>query len=219
MNATMISEQTQKVLDALYLDCKTNDAARRQAIPQQKYETALERYSAARHIYMPVDREFGNLMYGMAIATKAKNIVEFGTSFGISTIFLGAALKDNGGGRLITTEFIQEKADTAKKNLTEATVVDTVEFRVGDALQTLAADLPTIDMVFLDGEKSMYLDVLKLIEPKLRPGCIIASDNTDSDGVKNFLEYVRDSKNGYISSTVLTPGRNGQATHEVSIKL
>lgn len=219
MTLSMTSAQTQKVLDALYLDAKTNDPLNRQGLENKEFDNAYDRFAARKQIYMPVDREFGNLMYAMAKSMKAKNIVEFGTSFGISTIFLAAAVKDNGGGVVITTEFIPEKAETAKKNLTEANLSDVLEFRVGDALKTLATEVPSIDMVFLDGEKSMYLDILKLIEPKLRPGCIIAADNTDTEGVKNFLEYVRESKNGYISSAVLTPGKNGHRAHEVSIKL
>jgi predicted O-methyltransferase YrrM len=83
-------------------------------------------------------------------------MVEFGTSFGISTLHLAAALRDNGGGRLITSEFEPSKVARARRNLEAGGVADLVEIREGDALQTLAADLPeTIDLVLLDGAKAL----------------------------------------------------------------
>lgn len=58
--------------------------------------------------------------------------------------------------------------------------------------------------MFLDGPKDMYLVVLKMLEPKLRPGAVIISDNIDSfrKEVRPFLEYVQARKNGYASSTL-----------------
>ncbi|MCQ4380070.1 class I SAM-dependent methyltransferase, partial [Clostridioides difficile] len=72
----------------------------------------------------------------------ARSIVEFGTSFGISTLHLAAALRDNGGGRLVTSEFEPSKGVRARANLAAAGLADLVEIREGDALRTLAADLP-----------------------------------------------------------------------------
>ncbi|MGG2362426.1 O-methyltransferase, partial [Salmonella enterica] len=82
------------------------------------------------------------LLYMLARAGRTRAIVEFGTSFGISTLHLAAALRDNGGGRLITTEFEPSKAAQARRNLDAAGLADLVEIREGDALQTLAGDLP-----------------------------------------------------------------------------
>jgi predicted O-methyltransferase YrrM len=69
---------------------------------------------------------------------RARNIVEFGTSCGISTLHLAAALRDNGGGRLIRSEFERSKVARARKNLAAGGLSDLVEVREGDALETLA---------------------------------------------------------------------------------
>jgi len=142
---------------------------------------------------MPVGPGFGHLLYSLARSVKAKTVVEFGTSFGISTIFLASAIRDNGDGKVITTEFDPEKAERAKRNLTAAGLDEWVEFRVGDALETLSNPPREIDMIFLDGTKQLYLDVLKLLEPHLRSLGIIASDNTDHDSMEAFLDYVSQS--------------------------
>ena len=94
---------------------------------------------------------------------------------------------------------------------------DRVEFRIGDALETLKSDLPPeIDFILLDGAKGLYLDVLKLLEPCLRRGGIVASDNTDHDGMEPFLTFLRDPDNGYTTSAILTG--DGQRGHEISIR-
>jgi predicted O-methyltransferase YrrM len=126
-------------------------------------------------------------------------IVEFGTSFGISTLYLAAALRDNGGGHLITTEFEPSKVERARNNLTAGGLVDLVEIREGDALQTLSGDLPeTIDLLLLDGAKSLYPEILTLVESRLRPGAFILAD--DADHSPEYLARVRSPANGYQST-------------------
>lgn len=148
-------------------------------------------------------------------------MIEFGTSFGVSTIYLAAALRDNGAGKVITTEFFPEKADKARANLTEAGLADWVEFRVGDALQTLRQPLPgPIDFLFLDGDKSMYLDVMKLLEPSMKSGCLVSADNTEQEGAKPLLAYLSNPQNGYITTAVLTKGgTKDQTGHEIALRL
>src|SRR4029079_11637908 len=91
-------------------------------------------YGRLKDLWLPVSPETGTLLYMLARSSGARVIIEFGTSFGISTLYLAAALRDNGGGRLITTEFEPSKAMRAKANLTEGGLVDLVEVREGDAL-------------------------------------------------------------------------------------
>jgi predicted O-methyltransferase YrrM len=129
---------------------------------------------------------------------RAHSIVEFGTSFGISAIHLAAALKDNGGGRLIGTEFEPSKVAHARKNLAAAGLSDLVEIREGDALQTLARDLPdTVDFVLLDGAKPLYGKVLSLLEPRLREGALIVADN--ANWCPDYVARVRTPAEGYLS--------------------
>ncbi len=121
---------------------------------------------------------------------------------------------------MITTEFIGEKAERAKKNLVAAGLEEWIEFRVGNALETLKASLPDeIDLVFLDGAKGLYLDILKILEPRLRPGSLIASDNTDKPELVPFLDYIRNPGNGYVSCAVLTPARQHGRDHEISVRV
>jgi predicted O-methyltransferase YrrM len=125
--------------------------------------------------------------------------VEFGTSFGISTLHLAAALRDNGGGHLITSEFEPSKVARARENLKAGGLLDLVEIREGDALQTLRSELPeTIDLLLLDGAKALYSDILSLVEARLRPGALIVADN--SDYCPEYLARVRALANGYLST-------------------
>jgi predicted O-methyltransferase YrrM len=155
-------------------------------------------YGQLRDYALPVSREVGALLYMLARAAKARSIVEFGTSFGLSTLHLAAALRDNGGGRLITSEFEPSKIARARDNLTAGGLVDLVDFREGDALQTLGVDLPdTIDLLLLDGAKALYADILALVESRLRPGAIIVADNTEH--CPDYLTHVRSTASGYLS--------------------
>jgi predicted O-methyltransferase YrrM len=158
----------------------------------------LDVYSRLKDVPLPVSRETGALLYMLARSAGAKTIVEFGTSFGISTLHLAAALRDNGGGRLITTEFESSKVARARENLRAGGVLDLVEIREGDALQTLRVDLPnTVDLLLLDGAKALYPDILGLVEGRLRIGALIVADNADF--CPEYLARVRSPANGYMS--------------------
>ena len=155
-------------------------------------------YGRLKDLALPVSRGTGVLLYMLARSSRARTIVEFGTSFGISTIHLAAALRDNGGGRLVTSEFEPAKVERARANLAAAGLADLVEIRTGDALRTLAADLPdAIDLVLLDGAKALYPDILALLEPHLRPGAAIVADNADHS--PDYLARVRAPASGYLS--------------------
>jgi predicted O-methyltransferase YrrM len=155
-------------------------------------------YQRLKDLWLPVSPETGTLLYQLARSTKAGSIVEFGTSFGISTLHLAAALRDNGGGRLITTEFEPAKVAKAREHFIEAGLADLVEIREGDALQSLAVDLPgSIDLLLLDGAKALYCDVLSLLEKRLRPGALIVADNADYS--PEYLARVRSPDSGYLS--------------------
>ncbi|MCA6109738.1 O-methyltransferase [Bradyrhizobium cenepequi] len=156
-------------------------------------------YGRLKDLPLAVSRETGALLYMLARGSRARTIVEFGTSFGISTLHLAAALRDNGGGRLITSEFEPSKVARARGNLTAGGLIDLVEIREGDALQTLRVDLPdTIDLLLLDGAKALYPEILSLVESRLRPGAFIVADNADYS--PDYLAHVRLPANGYMST-------------------
>ncbi|AHF92835.1 O-methyltransferase [Opitutaceae bacterium TAV5] len=220
MKSCINTPRVRELLDALYADAAQNDPLVRDIARQagEFSRTGGSFLGEMRKAYSAVPPEFGRLLYALARATRARTVVEFGTSFGVSTIHLAAAIRDNGGGRVITTEFAPDKAERAKKNLTDAGLADLVEFRVGDALQTLAGPVGEIDMVFLDGAKNLYFDVLKLLEPGLRSGAIVASDNTDHDGVEAFLDYIRNPANGYTTSAIFTAKHEHRHGHEITVR-
>jgi predicted O-methyltransferase YrrM len=150
----------------------------------------LNLYHRLKDVPLPVSRQTGALLYMLARGCGARNIVEFGTSFGISTLHLAAALRDNGGGRLITSEFEPSKVARARENLAAGGLLDLVEIRVGDALETLRSDLPEqIDLLLLDGAKALYPEILGLVRSRLRPGALIVADNADYS--PDYLAIVR----------------------------
>jgi predicted O-methyltransferase YrrM len=156
-------------------------------------------YGRLKDFPLAVSRETGLLLYMLARSCGVRNIVEFGTSFGISTLHLAAALRDNGGGRLITSEFETSKVARARENLAAGGLIDLVDIREGDALHTLSVDLPeSIDLLLLDGAKALYPEILRLVESHLRPGALIIAD--DADRSPDYLARVRSPSEGYIST-------------------
>jgi predicted O-methyltransferase YrrM len=160
--------------------------------------------SKTKDIYLPVSREEGKLMYEIARATCAKNIVEFGTSFGISSIYLASAIKDNGGGVLIGTEIEPYKHEQAVNNIAEAGLSEFADIRLGDALKTLEQTLVPIDMIFLDGWKNLYMPILEKLKPRLRVGSVVLADNifTFKKTLKPYVDYMQSGDNGFESTTL-----------------
>jgi predicted O-methyltransferase YrrM len=105
--------------------------------------------------------------------------IEFGTSFGISTIYMAAAIRDRGTGTLITTELHPGKAEKTRRHIEEAGLLDVVDLRIGDALDTLKDTEREVSLVFLDGWKNLQLPVLHLIERALLPGTLVIADDLD----------------------------------------
>lgn len=205
MTSTLTTAPLAPLLDRLFTlaDATTSPALtdisheERQRLMHSKTEY-LDFYGRLKDLWLPVSRETGTLLYMLARSTNARNVVEFGTSFGISTLHLAAALRDNGGGRLIGSEFEPSKVARAREHLAEGGLADLVEIREGDALKTLATGLPeTIDLLLLDGAKALYGDILSLVENRLRPGALIVADNADYS--PDYLARIRSPGSGYLS--------------------
>lgn len=157
-----------------------------------------------RNLYVPVSQKQGEFLYLVARSLCAKRIVEFGTSFGISTIYLAAAVRDNGGGILVGSELQPEKVATARRNLEEAGLGDLVEIREGDAQETLRDPGGTVDVVLLDGYKELYLPILKMLAPHLRQGAAVVADNifTFRRALAPYVAHVQNPENGFLSVTL-----------------
>jgi predicted O-methyltransferase YrrM len=202
------SDNVGKVLDRLFKASEANDPNLMARLSQEGHQgipsdsgARAERYG---EVYMPVSREVGRFLYMLARSQGSRTVVEFGMSFGISTVHLAAAMRDNGRGRVISTELHAPKVEQARKNLDEAGLSQYVEIRQGDALQTLRNLDCEIDLVLLDGWKELYLPVLTLLEPRLRSGAIIVADDTDlfPDKTRPYQVYVREPQNGYTSVSI-----------------
>ena len=166
-------------------------------------------YSRTKDMYLPLEAEQGGLLYVTARAIGARRVAEYGTSFGVSTLYLAAAVRDNGGGTVIGTEILPEKAEVAHANFAEAGVSDLIDLRVGDARETLKDCGGPLDLVLLDGWKDIELDVLRILKPQLRHGALVFTDNiftfkADNQGQR---EYMADPQNGF--RVVVLPLKDG----------
>ena len=203
---TTLTQPTLSILlDRLFAESDAlEDVFRREMESLSPEQRAADRadyrqfYARLKDHPLPISRTTGKLLYLLARSVGARNIIEFGTSFGISTLHLAAALRDNGGGRLIGSEFEPSKILRARENLAAGGLSDLVEVREGDALDTLARDLPdSIDFVLLDGAKNLYPSVLSLLEGRLRAGALIVADNANAS--PEYLARVRSMAHGYLS--------------------
>ena len=151
--------------------------------------------------YMALDPVQGVFCYFLAKAIRARRIIEFGTSFGVSTIYLAMAIRDNGGGVVIGTELIKEKAKRARENLNKAGLSKFVDIRVGNALETLKDIKGPVDFFLNDGFPRYALPVLKMVVPHMRSGSVIVTDNVGlfKADYREYVEYLRNPNNGFQS--------------------
>ena len=155
----------------------------------------------------PVDPEQGDLMYLLCRASGATRVAEFATSLGVSTLYLTAAVRDNGGGLVIGSEIVPAKAAAARANLAEANLGGFADIRVGDVLETFSDLGGPIDFLLVDGwpigrEPSLARSVIEMVAPQLRPGAFVFNDNAEAD----YLEYVRDPANGLLGMSLPLKG-------------
>jgi predicted O-methyltransferase YrrM len=149
----------------------------------------------------PVKAEFCHLMCRSLRATR---IIEVGTSFGVSTLYLAAAVRANGGGVVIGTEHEPAKAAAARATFAEAGLTNLIDLREGDLRETLKAIESPVDFVLMDIWTEMARPAMELITPRLRPGAVVIADNTvqSARGYARFFDFVRDPANGLTAMTL-----------------
>jgi predicted O-methyltransferase YrrM len=144
-------------------------------------------------VLLAVGPDAGRLINIIAKSLKAPNILELGTSYGYSGIWLADAARVTGG-RLTTMELQDYKSAYAKEMSTKAGLSNHVDFKVGDAVEMIGAMPHGIDFVLVDLWKDLYVPCLEAFYPKLNPGAIIVADNMirpGGDEVKRYGEAVR----------------------------
>ncbi|KAJ5679213.1 hypothetical protein N7462_007457 [Penicillium macrosclerotiorum] len=157
-----------------------------------------------RDKFIALDQDKCELIYHILRSINAKTVVEAGTSFGVSTIYLALAVAENAKreknasvsvkGRVIATEKETSKASEARKNWERAgaEIEGVIDLRVGDLRETLATELGVVDFLLLDIWTPLALPALKLVQPHLRPGSVIMADNTvkAKSGYEELFTYV-----------------------------
>ncbi len=207
---TLRDPKVTAVIDRMYAEASQQMTQLRERGAQLvKATTAQERADAFSDFYLPVTPESGQLLYTLVRGTRPALVVEFGMSLGLSTIHLASAVRDNGVGRVVTTEMSSAKIATARASFADVGLGDLVTILEGDATQTLTAIDEPVNFVLLDGWKDLYVPVLKLLEPKLSPGALVIADNTGLADAEPYVDYIRDPANGYVG--VSFPVRNSDA--------
>jgi caffeoyl-CoA O-methyltransferase len=169
-----LQERVDVVLERLYAE----DAAQRAA--------GLPSSQRTRN----VERETGRWLALLVRATNARDLLEIGSSNGVSTIWLAAAARQNGG-RVTGTEILPERAAEANGNLAEAGLDAVAKVMAGEARETVAGLPGPFDLVFIDAEKDDYVDHLEAVIGRVRPGGLILADNVISHDLSTYQAMLR----------------------------
>ncbi|KGO69413.1 O-methyltransferase, family 3 [Penicillium italicum] len=163
--------------------------------------------------FIALDQDKSELVYHILRSINAKTVVEAGTSFGVSTIYLALAVAENAKRvsattkpQVIATEKEESKAKLARAHWAKAgkEVENVIDLRVGDLRETLTSDLGTVDFLLLDIWTPLALPALKLVQPHFRPGAVIVADNTvmAADRYQELFAYVDAEGSGFRRVTL-----------------
>jgi predicted O-methyltransferase YrrM len=167
------------------------------------FDDEMHRFFADKLVAL--DRDKAEYCYQLCRSLGATRVVEAGTSFGISTLYLAAAVRDNqaGDGVVIATECDPIKAEAARDNFKEAGLREFIDLREGDLRQTLKDVAGPIDFMLVDIWE-VARPALELVSPSLRTGAIVVCDNTtvDRDEYRDYFKFVNEPKNRFRTMTV-----------------
>jgi predicted O-methyltransferase YrrM len=204
-SSTLHDTRVESAINLMFAQAEHDEATARRVRAQRPggfvTMTPREHADAAAQLYLPISAEGGQLLYSLVRATRPATVIEFGTSFGISTLYLAAAVRDNGTGRVISTELSQAKITAARRTFAEVGLEDLITVLEGDALETLEGLDSSVNFVLLDGWKDLCLPVLRLLERRIAAGTLVVADDVDLTDLQPYLSYVRDPANGYQSVT------------------
>lgn len=187
----------ESVITKLYNDSKNDYLKMMKGVAKSIFRPIQP--SDFKDVYLSISKEQGHDLVKLIIENDIKNIVEFGTSFGISTLFLAQGVLKTGGS-IITTELIESKARKAIENFKAAEVNGFIEVRIGDAMQTLKNHEMPIDFLLLDGWKDLYLSLFRMLEPNFHSKTLIYVDNADMAESRSFLNTIGQDSNYELKS-------------------
>ena len=179
---------------------------RRGELSWKGFDEQSHRFMADKLVALePAKAEF---CYLVCRSVRARRVVEVGTSHGVSTHYLAAAVRDNGGGMVVATEYEADKCAAARANFEAAGIANLVDLREGDLRETLKDVEGPIDFVLLDVWTEMVVPALTHIGPKLRADAVIVADNTESSrpGYAAFFDWLADPANRMQHLTLPFPG-------------
>jgi predicted O-methyltransferase YrrM len=156
-----------------------------------------------------LDRDKAEFCYQLCRAVDARQIVEIGTSYGVSTLYLAAAVRDNvraagGSGVVIGTEHEPEKARAARSHFEQADLSDFIDLREGDLRETLRQIEGPVDFMLVDIWIPMSRPALELVAPHLRPGAVVICDNTEQHraAYADYFAFIDDPGQGFRTMTL-----------------
>jgi predicted O-methyltransferase YrrM len=209
VSSALTSTRVQSVLARLQAKARAEDPAAKARVAAREREVgrrlaAPERYEVYDHAPLAITEQTGELYYLLTVTRRPRLVVEFGASYGFSTIYLAAALRDAGGtGSLITTEILPAKAAATEANLAEAGLAELVELRLGDARDTLSQLTDPVDTLILDGRNDLYVPILETVRPRLTVGAAILADlGTDDPDLEAYQRHVRGQAPALASTTL-----------------
>lgn len=151
-----------------------------------------------------LEPEKAEFCYLQCRALKARRVVEIGTSYGVSTIYLAAAVRENGGGIVIGTEYEPEKSKAARINWAEAGLSEYIDLREGDLRETILDCGGPVDFVLMDIWTPMARPALDLLIPQLSKGAVIFCDNIVQAraGYVDYLSRIQGHDSGFRTMTL-----------------
>jgi predicted O-methyltransferase YrrM len=209
MSSVLGDERLEALLDELHAKSKVQEAQtdeywRTRTGPWKGMEARDHQFLADKLVAL--ERDKAEFCYLVCRAIRARRIVEVGTSFGVSTLYLAAAVRDNGGGTVIGAENEPGKVKGARANFAAAGLSSFIELHEGDLIEVLGNVEGPIDFVLFDVWGHVVRPVLDLLSPHLRPGAVICADNTagarNREAYAPFFEAIDDPANGLRTQTL-----------------
>jgi len=215
----LLDSNIEALLDKLYSQHQSQDKELADYFSARAQEESFDWYNFDERTnqflsdkLVALDREKAEFCYQICRALRATRVVEAGTSFGVSTMFLAAAVRDNirEGAKtentpvVIGTEYEPEKAKAAQANFDEAGLSEYIDLREGDLRETLRHVDGPVDFMLLDIWTTLARPALELIAPKLRAGAVVIADNTSQfrDAYADYFSFINEPSNRFRTVTL-----------------